>query len=229
MDDPFEQMNFIILKLMPAVLEEQEQSIAEIAPLIEENKEYNDQLTTLQKQFGGWGLKDSGGVKEKVDESEKGFFTTLTEMKTSLEKNEDYGVGEEMVESLDRIDTTVSDARSLGRKGDLNQEQVAYNSLASPGAAYQKDGDQPLSYNYEDINKDNSDYAREDTSNFQPVADQVTSELEILKGLNTNLSKQLELDLKYQVEFYNSYVSSIGSMEDNTSKQRRSPIDRMLS
>jgi len=47
--------------------------------------------------------------------------------------------------------------------------------------------------------------------------------------LNTNVAKQVELDLKYQVEFYNSYVTSIGSMEDNTSKQRRAPIDRLQS
>lgn len=224
MDDPFEQMNFIILKLMPAVLAEQEQSIEAIAPLIESNKEYNERLATLQGDMANWG--ESG---EDLT-GEKSFFTTKEELETKLEADTSYGVQEEMLDSLARIDDNVLGA--LGRQPDQTYtitegSQMAWNSLQAPTSAYVNG--KLDSYPSSSSTIENYDKGLNNTGLYQPLADQTTQELEILKGLNVNMAKQMELDLKYKVEFYNSYVTSIGSMEDNTSKQRRAPIDRLKS
>lgn len=220
MDDPFEQMNFIILKLMPAVLAEQEQSIAEIAPLIESNKEYNERLASMQGNYGKWGTSGENLTHETA------FFKETDDLATKLESDTSYGVQEEMLESVNRI-SAGADAMVKGTS--LTHEQAAFNSLEAPYSGFNPTNGGFQHYPIADSTSDTYDKAINNTMQFQPFADQTGQELEILKGLNVNMAKQVELDLKYKVEFYNSYVSSIGSMEDNTSKQRRTPIDRLQS
>lgn len=162
----------------------------------------------------------------KVDPKDDNFFKELDGLEETLEADPGYGVQEEMLDSVGRINAN-ADELVAGKDG-LTKEQVAWNSMKAPESAYNGKGvleTYPTSEN----TIDNYDKALNNTSNFQPFADQTTQELEILKGLNVNMAKQMELDLKYKVEFYNSYVTSIGSMEDNTSKQRRAPIDRLKS
>lgn len=220
MDDPFEQMNFIILKLMPAVLAEQEQSIAEIAPLIESNKEYNERLASLQSNYGKWGTTGETLTHETA------FFKEVDDLADKLNSDPAYGVQEEMLDSVNRISEN-ADAMISGTK--LTHEQAALNSLNAPYSAFNADTGKFENYPISSSTIDTYDKGMDNTNQFQPFADQTAQELEILKGLNVNMAKQVELDLKYKVEFYNSYVSSIGSMEDNTSKQRRAPIDRLQS
>jgi len=220
MEDPFEQMNFIILKLMPAVLAEQEQSIAAIAPLIESNKEYNERLASLQGKFGKWGTTGENLTNEKA------FFEEVDSLTDKLTEDTSYGVQEEMLDSVNRISEN-ADAMISGTK--LTHEQAALNSLNAPYSGFNPATGGFEHYPIADSTSNTYDKAMNNTNQFQPFADQTGQELEILKGLNVNMAKQVELDLKYKVEFYNSYVSSIGSMEDNTSKQRRTPIDRLQS
>jgi len=217
MDDPFEQMNFIILKLMPAVLAEQEQSIEDIAPLIESNQKYNEMLSGMQKDFASW---------ETVKPEDNTFFEDVDNLKKELEADPEYGVQEQMLDSVERIQKDSTDI--IAGKG-ITQEQAAYNAVNAPYSAYMSGSKDPVSYPISSIDQSNFRVALDNTSHYQPFLDQTNQELEILKGLNVNMSKQNELDLKYKVEFYNSYVTSIGSMEDNTSKQRRAPIDRLRS
>jgi len=216
MDDPFEQMNFIILKLMPAVLAEQEQSIETIAPLIESNKVYNERLAGIQGEFAKW---------ESIDPQQNGFFDEVEELGTALEADPTYGVQEQMLESVNRI---AANAEEITAGTSLTAEKAAWNSVNAPYSAYNNQVSFE-SYPIESVSTASFDKALNNTSRFQPFLDQTGQELEILKGLNVNMAKQMELDLKYKVEFYNSYVTSIGSMEDNTSKQRRTAVDRLKS
>jgi len=131
-----------------------------------------------------------------------------------------------MLDSVKRISEN-ADAMISGTK--LTHEQAALNSLNAPYSAFNPTTGTYEQYSSQGSTIDTYDKGMNNTNQFQPFADQTSQELEILKGLNVNMAKQVELDLKYKVEFYNSYVSSIGSMEDNTSKQRRAPIDRLQS
>jgi hypothetical protein len=167
----------------------------------------------------------------EVDPKDDNFFKELDSLEVQLEADPSYGVQEEMLDSIDRIDGNVRGM--LGLEDDatytnLQASQVGWNSMKAPESAYSSNGTFE-SYPASQSNINNYSKGMTNTSIYQPFADQTTQELEILKGLNVNMAKQMELDLKYKVEFYNSYVTSIGSMEDNTSKQRRAPIDRLKS
>jgi len=253
--DPFRQMVNIVWYLLPALLQGQEQSIAEIVPLVEANSEYSKTLQSLQNRFSGWGKEQAqinNDIAEGNDEyetqldPEKAYFTELEAFKTKLGEDaasDVYAPAKDMLKAVERIESGV-DAVWKGAMSDTTwttAAKAAWNSAASAGSDTNFSDTSTQYYDKATGNfitvSNNEDGATLEqqlpimttTKGFQPLYDQANREMVLLQGMNSNMSQQVELELKFQIECYNSYVTSTGSMEDGVAKQGRLAIDRMRS
>jgi len=230
-ETPFLQMNYIVWKLMPAVLMAQESSIGELVPLVEANEIFNTKLANMQKHFGDWSKdveveQPDGSKLASTGEAE--FFKDLGEFKTYLGTDEGkaYGVHDEMSESVTRIYAGMDSVKGDGL---TKNENIAWNAVQAPtGLVYKDDGATKAQLANDPGPDDTSGMNfMNATTKFQPVLDQTNKEMVVLQGLNTNVSQKVEMELKYKIEFYNSYITSTGSMEDALSKQKNASIKRL--
>jgi hypothetical protein len=230
-ETPFIQMNYIVWTLMPAVLMAQESSIGELVPLVEANEIFNTKLANMQKHFGDWSKEveveqPDGSKLTSTGEAE--FFKDLGEFETYLGTDEGkaYGVHDEMSESVTRIYAGMDSVKDDKL---TKNENIAWNAVQAPtGLVYVDDSEtkQQLA-NDPGPNDTSGMYFLNSTTKFQPVLDQTNKEMVVLQGLNTSVSQKVEMELKYKIEFYNSYITSTGSMEDALSKQKNASIKRL--
>jgi len=238
-ETPFMQMNYIVWKLMPAVLMAQEESMATLVPIVEMNEEYNSKLAAMQGHFGKWGKEELEQLPDGTFKTgEQLFFDDLTNLETYMDENgagHSYELRPEMQESVARIRAGVKTLETTtGRTAD----KVAWNAVQTPnggswndgstaGTVYDVNGNKVTLKNDESKDDLSAMTIMNETGATQPILDQTNKEMVLLQGMNTSMSQKVEMELKYKIEFYNSYISSTTSMEDNLSKQKRSSIDRL--